>query len=788
MLEDTDTDQPGHPSWPPLFSSAFVEATRARLHRRRVLVVSGPPGGARERLAADVAGMIDRPSPHRHVSRAGDETRPYFAVAQLWSGEHPSVEHDLDDVEATVRQRLDRHDQPASVVLIGADHCDPQSVEVLLRLAESDDLRLVTTVTPEAHAVLERLRQVGDVVAVAPLDADAIAERLRERFGACPDRTVTELVHGRTGGSYELVQRFADASVASGLIIVRDDALTLDPAAPLPGTDLQPDEPCGAVLDVTALLGWVDAAEARTCFGHAAVDDAIARGLLSESDGTLRYVFDVEGATIMHAMTRDRQSELFDRYSAFLERTVALPGVAPRAADWWLTSGHLLPVGLAARAAREANLEARFRRALIYSDSSSNQQLRAIAPVERGYALLELGDVSDFHEMFVGVDPDELTEDELYAYLRAAQVLDADEREPLVQRATVHDDPVVRRRREAIRTLAELVHQTFTRSGDRVANRLRALAFSGQLSPGNRSVTFTALAAALFSSAQPLQAVESSEFALNSLLDSSDPVSAFHLDGSQEMLIAAHVAALDLHSAERALESYASGPFGTGGGRVALAMRARVRMQHGHVDDALDSATQFLNDLGPNDRRQLRGWVEAMAAECLVHLDRAPEARAALEAAARHPSRMPETDLARRITMAGAHDALAEPEVALEILSDVFDEAISRGLLQTSIEAAGAGVLIGGPPQLARLLDVVDDLVDPAGRPLVWQRFARGVQAYDIGTLVQIAVELEAKEAHLMAAGVAQFVLDMARRATDLDDATRAHLTDVADLSGRLGH
>lgn len=787
VVEDIETDRLVDPPWPPEFSPDVVEETRARLHRRRVLIVSGSPGGARDRLASDIAGMIDRPSPHRHVSRPGDDDRPYFAVAQLWRGENPSTDDDLDDVEATMRQRLDQSDRPTSVVLVGADQCDPRSVEVLLRLAESDDLRLVMTVAPDSRATLERLRQVGDVVEVERLTPDAVAERLQQRFAACPDRAVIELVHTRTGGSYELVQRFVDASVASGLIVVSGGTLSIDPAVSPRGVDPEADESHAAVHDVTALLGRVDAAEARDSFGRAVVDEAVGRGILSETDGALGFVFGVEGTMVRRAMTRDRQSELFDRYAAGLARTIALPGVAPRAADWWLATGHLLPVELAARAARESNLETRFRRAVVYSDPASNEEQRAVAPVERGYALLELGDDSDFHEMFVGVNPQELTEDELYAYVLATQVVeDDDERELLLQRAITHDDPAVQRRREAIRTLRELVHQTFTRGGERVASRLRALAFSGQLSPGNRAVTFTALSAALFSSARPVQAVESSEFALASLLDSGEPISAFHLDGSREMLIAAHIAALDLQGAARELEAYASGPFGTGGGRLTLALQARVRLQHGQVDDALDSALQFLNDLGPNDPRQLRGWVEAMAAECLVHLDRAPEARAALAAAAQHRSMMPETDLARRITMAGAHDALAEPEVALEILNDAFDEAGSRGLLQAGIEAAGAGVLIGGPPQLARLLGVVDDLVDPAGRPLVWQRFAHAVQAYDIDSIVRIAIELEVKEAHLMAAGVAQFVLDMARRATDLDRPTRAHLAHLADLSRRL--
>jgi tetratricopeptide (TPR) repeat protein len=780
VLEDADA---GRSPWPPLFSTSFVEQTRARLHQRRVLVVSGPPAGAPDQLAAEVAGMIDRPSPHRHVTRAGDESRPYFAVAQLWRGEHPSTDDDLDDVEVTVRRRLDRSDRPATFVLVGAERCDPASVEVLLRLAESGDLYLVATVTPGSCAVLDRLGQVADVVEVGPLDAEAVAERLEQRFGARPDRTVTELAHCRTGGSYELVRQFVDASVAAGRIVVRDSGVSLEHAVPAAGIGPDPDASHVALLDVTALLGHLDSTEARGSFGDTAVEDVVARGILSESDGVLGFVFDVEGTTIRTATSRDRQSQLFDRHSADLARTVALPGVAPRAADWWLATGHLLPVDLAARAAREANLEARFRRALVYSDPASNQEHRTLAPVERGYALLELGDSGDFHQMFLGVDPAALSEDELFAYLRAARILDDEERKRVVDHAIAVGDPEHLRRREAVRTLADLVHDTFTHSGEAVANRLRALAFSGQLSPGNRAVTFTALSAALCSSARPTQAVEASQFALDSLLGSGQPVSAFHLDGSREMLIAARLAALDLDGAERALDAYAAGPFGTGGGRLTLALQAHVRMQRGAVEQALADALQFLNDLGPDEPRQLRGWVEAMAAECLVHLGRTDEARAALAAAEQHPSLLPETDLARRITMAEAHDALAEPEEALEILNHVIDEACGRGLLQTGIDAAGAAVMIGGPPQLARLLDVVDDLVDPTGRPHIWQRFARGAKAYDIPSIVELAVELEARNARLMAAGVAQFVLDMARRATDLDAETRAHLAALADLA-----
>jgi tetratricopeptide (TPR) repeat protein len=463
--------------------------------------------------------------------------------------------------------------------------------------------------------------------------------------------------------------------------------------------------------------------------------------------------------------------------------------VAPRTADWWASTGHLLPVDLAARATREANLQGRFRRALVYSDPASNEHQAPVAPIERAYALLELGETRDVVEIVTGIDPADLTEDELYAYLRTMRgVLDDEaECERLSNRAvSAVDDPATRRRHESVQTLADLVHETFVGSGEKVASRLRALTFSGQLSPGNRAVAFAALSATLRSSARPTQAVQASEFALTTLLDGHEPLRAFHLETTGEVLMSALVSALDLDGALHALDAYSSGPFGTGGGRLTLAFQAFVLMQRGSMREALASAQQFLNDLGPRDPHQVRGWVEAMAAECLVNLGRTDEAVAALGSAARHRSHMPEADLERRITMAFARDALAEPEEALEILDDVIDEATERGLLDTRIEAAGAAVLIGGPPQLGRLLDAVDDLVDPTGRPAAWQRFARGVRAYDIGAIVELAVDLEAKEARLMAAGVAQSVLDMARRATDLDDETRAHLTGLADLSGDL--
>jgi hypothetical protein len=785
VTEDAETYL-AHRPWPPAFAETFVARTRARLDEQGVLVVVGPAEGSRDTLAAAVAGLVDRPSPHRHVARPGETHLSHFVLDQLWRGDRLPVGADSGTLEARVREQLAGRPSTPRIVLVDAELGDAGSLEVLVRLAETGAVRLVATTSDASLPALARLREVGAVVAVAPLDADEVADRLAARFDAVPDPSVVEHVLERTGGSYELVRRVVDATVASGLVDVRGGVLAGtrpldDPAAAAPDADpaLMAD-----LLDVTALVGRLDPDECDELFGGPALELAVRRGVLAATVHAVDFVFAVEATQVRRAVTLERQVDLFDRYHGKLTRSVARPGVAPRVADWWAATGRPLPVDLAGRATRESNLEARFRRALVHSAPGHHDGQGAIAHVERAYALVELGDTRGVPALFADVDPACLSEDELYAYLLAVQHLDdRDERDRLVRRAVTAPDPADQRRRDAVRTLADLVHQTFAGSGDRVATRLRALTFSGQLSPGNRAVTFTALSAALRGSARPTQAVQAAEFALESIVTGDEPVRAFHLDPTREVLIAALVSALDLDGALVAVEAYVAGPFGTGGGRLGPVMQVYVQMQRGAIQDALDHARVYLDDHGSHDPHRIRGWVEAMAAECLVHLDRPDEAVVLLDAARRHPSPTPETDLARRIAMAAAHDALAEPEDALEILDGVIAEATTRELVQVRIEAAAAGVLVGGPPQLARLLDAVEPLVDPTGRADAWQRFARGVRAYEIPAIVELAIDLEARHARLMASGIAQFVLDMARRATDLDDATRAYLATLADLS-----
>ena len=776
-----------HP-WPPAFSPAFVDEARALLDAKSVLVIVGPVGGHRNRLAAEIAEIPAGASKNRHVGRFGDGQVPYFAVSQLFRTVQPPPDAPVDDVETSLRESLRDVDVPPRIVLANTDLCDPQSVDVLVRAAEAGAIRLIATLTAETVATRDRLMAAAGLIEIPALDRTAIGTMLRARFGAAPDPELSDLLLERSGGSSDVMQSLADASFVSGAIVVDDgvlrgtELLLSRTAEGLDGTGTITD-----LLHLTALLGQLDVDEARALFGDDLVDRATTTGALTAGDGALTFALPEEAMQVKRSLPQDRQIDLFERFADVLPRTVGRTGAAVPAADWWRAAGRLLPPDLAARAGREANLLGHYRRALVYTDPRSNDQHASVAPVERGFAFSELGDTDAILGMIAELDASTLSEDELYPYLRAVSVLSPDgERERLVAQAVASDDPVTRRRREAVRTLAVMVQEAIDTGDEKLANRVRSLAFSGQLSPGNRAIAFAALATVLHHSARPAQATEAAEFALEVLTEDRSSVSAYHLDTARELHVVALLSALDLPAAGRALATYSTGVFAVPGtGRVTYALQALVAMTRGDMVEALASAHLGLSEVRRHDPHQIRGWIEAIIAQSLVHLGRVGDARAALITARQHPSRLPQIDLARRTYIAATYDALAEPEEALEILTEVVDEARRRGLRLAQIDAAGAGVLIGGPPQVDLLLEAVDDLVDPSGTPQVWQAYARAARSYDISAIVELAYRLDALGARLFAAGVAQSVLDMARRATDLDHATRGRLHRLADLASR---
>lgn len=779
--------------WPAPFSPAFIEQARALLERRHVLVIVAPVGASRQHLAAEIAEAPDGPVWFRHVARFGEKARPYFGVQQFFPDLPLPADARPDEVDQAIRGALDDIEvkQPR-LVLVNANLCDTPSVEALIRVAAGGHLRLIAILTPETVVDQDLLLASAEILDIPPLDADRVADLLQARFGVRPHPLLVDMLMTRTGGSYSAVRDIADASYAAGLIVTVENVLMVNPDAPADdwfetrqaapeGTErLGGGEDITDLIELTALLGRLDLDDAHRCVPSAAINLARAHGTFVVDRNQITFAWRAEEMLVLRSLAVDRQVELFEKFADLVPTSLALPGVAVRAADWWMAAGRLLPVDLAVRAAREANFMGRHRRAVVYTDPAANEDHAAVALVERAYALAELGDSVALHDLLQGVDPVALTEDELLVYLRWAS--HTTDRDALADRAVTVDDPATRRRRAAVRTLAELLGQAFDAAGDDIVNRLRSLAFSAQLSPCNRAVAFAVLSAVLRNSGRPAQAVGAAEFAIRILTDEHDAVSAFHLDLARELHIFALISSADLEGAEYAARAYSSGIYAyPGSGRMTMGLQVWIGMLQADVQGALASARLCLAGLRPHDPHQIRGWVEAMLAYALLQCDRSAEARDYLAASERHPSTRRQIDLERRMMQATLRDALAEPEEALRVLADVADEAQAHGLTMAVIDATVLSTHIGGPPHVPMMLEAVGDLIDPTGTPLIWQSFARSVKQYDLLGLTELAEQLSARGCRLFAAQVAQYVLDMARRATDLDPDTRVHLRALAN-------
>lgn len=785
----------GAGAWPPPYSQAFYEQASALLDERPVLVIVGPHGSSRDALAAGVAERVTTggASPVVHTPRYGDRHRPYSTLLSLFPDLRIAPGASRAEVEAAARAVIgDARYAPLVLVLTDADLCDPESLAMLAHLAQTASIRLIVTLTPETRAHHEPLASVAEVVDIPPLDHEQIAALLRERFGVRPHPLLVSLLAERTGGAYSALRDVADASSEAGQIFTVENVL-----APRPGVtadDLASRQTphsverlgggaeLTALVELTALLDQLDVDEARDCVGSDLVDLALTHGIFAIRDGSIVLASPAETVLVRRAMDDARRGELFEAYAEKLPRTLTRAGVAVRAADWWIAADRLLPAELAVRAAREANLTGRHRQAVAFTDPANNDHHAPIAFLERAFALAELSADAELRELYAQLDPATLTEEELLVYLRGmARIEDSADRRRLVERATSDDDPDVRRRRIAVRTLAELVDRAFDAAGDETINKLRSLAFSAQLSPCNRAVTFATLSAVLRHSGRPLQAVDAAEFALDLLTGEDDALSAFHLSLAREVHIMALISAVDPEGAESAISEYTSGacahPVRS---PMMLALETSLAMTQGDLERALASARLCLASLQPNDPHQVGGWVEAMLTQILVLRSRPDDARSALFQAEARPARRRQLDLERRMMLAWTHDALADPEEALRVLAETAEEARAHGFSLALIEAAALSVQIGGPPHLPMLLGAVDDLVDPSGVPLVWQTFARSAHRGDLQSLIALADLADNSGARRFAAEVAQYILDTWRRRTDMSTESRIRLEVLA--------
>lgn len=791
-------------AWPPPFSTAFLAQALALLDVRPVLVIVGTSGTGRHDLAEEIARLAaaDGPAPLRHAARHGQQGQPHLAIHQLFAGIQVTPGAPPAEIDAAVQAALTTKPagHPPVVLLADADLCDPESVACLSRLAATGHVRLIAVLTPETVTHHEMLLPISQVVDLPPLTSDQIAALLQARFGVRSHPLLVSLLMERTGGSYPVLRDVADASSAAGLIFEVEGLLASHPSmtpdvltsrrAPRSMERLGGGPEITALVQLTALLGQLDADEARACVPPEIVDLALTHGTFAMRAGSLVLASPSEPAQVRGALDDVRRQELFDACADRVPGTLMRPGVALRAAEWWISCGRRLPVDLAVRAAREANLVGLHYRAVLYTDPASNDRQADIAPLERAYALTEIDDEAGLSALCARLDPAKLDEDELLAYLHGiAHLEDSKDRDRMTTRGLMAADPTARRRRAAVRTLAALVGEAFESAGDDAVNRLRSLTFSAHLSPSNRAVTFAMLSAVLRHSGRPVQAVEAAEFALGILAEEGDAVSGFHLSMARALHVMALISAVDSEGAERAITDCARGPAGhTARSPMISALESSLAMLQGDLDRALTSARLCLAGLQASDPHRIRGWVEAMLAQILVHKDRPAEAAILLASAAGRPVAHRQLDLERRMKLAWIHDALADPEEALRLLADAILEARRHGLRLALIDAAGLSVQIGGPPHLAMLLGAVDDLVEPSGVPLVWQTFARSAERGDLKSLIGLVELAEVSHARRFAAEVAHYVLDTWRRRGDLDPATKARLQELADPASWQRH
>ncbi|MCW2831629.1 MAG: hypothetical protein JWP31_2321 [Aeromicrobium sp.] len=783
--------------WPEAFTDQFVAQVRELLGVRPVLAIVGPVGGNRNRLAALVAAAPEEPVWWRHVARFGERNQPYFALRQILRSIRPGADDTPQMIEAAAIEAIRSLGAgKVNLVLGNVDLYDQQSIEVLAGMAMRGAITIVATLQPNGVQLVPQLMSLAEVVELPPLDHRTVAALLRVRYGLLAHPAVVDVVLKRSEGAYGAIREIVDAACAAGTLSEIEGAMAINPdqsrssAAefgslhPLLSVQgLDDTAPVRDLVELTAVLGYLEADEVRASLGSAPVADALAHGALRETNGLIAFSIKAESMLVARGLPQERLTALFEQHAEQLPGSLSRLENAVRAADWWRSAGRTPPVELAARAAKVANLSGRHRRAVVFTDPQIYGTDTPVAPGERAFALFELGEARDLDALFESLDPLGLTEEELVPYLRwVARLSDPADREQRRDGIVRHGaDATTRRRREAVRSLVDLLERAFEETSDDTQLRLRAIAFSALLSPANRALAFTTLSALQRHAGLPRQAVESADFALRLLREEAEPASAFHLNVAQECQILALITLVDLPRADRALEVYSAGPFGrAGSGRMATGLRAMLEMFKGDMQQALVNARLSLASLERVDPHHIRGWVEAILAQVLVQFDRVEEARDMLARSDEHRARRLQHDLERRISQACAHDALAEPERALEILREVYDTSTARGIKLIQVDAAVLSVQIGGPPHLDLLFEAVDGLVDPSGTPALWQEFASLVKTYDVAGLIDLAERLAGLDAKLFAAEVAQYALDVARRASDLDEATRRHLRDLA--------
>lgn len=779
--------------WPAAFSETFVEGARRLFDERNNVMIVGPLGSSRGTLAERLSGPSAPVAWGRDALSVETAALRYSTINQLL----PTIGAQPGDSTGEVVQKalaaLGQTFGRPTVCVREAELCDQGSNDVLATLVEEGRIRLVSTVSPSA-ALTHRFARSAERIDVPPLTEETVSQLLTIRFSATPHPTTVSLLMKRSQGAYAVLQRFADAAFSAGQIRVLADTLVIDTSVLNADVDdlfvamtqntvsrFSGNHFARDLLDVTALISSVDRAEATEVFGVQVVNEVIDAGALEVVGEVLQFRATVDGLSIARNLDLARRRELFEVYRGRLGRSELLPTTALRSARWHVDVAVPLPPDLALRAVRHANPACRYElvRTLVEAVPAADRPPALV--IEHCHALSETGADDELVDQVRSIDPETLGDDHLFAYLLWIQLhLPAAEADDILTalRSSSLENPGRRAALELCRTYGAVFQ-----SGDqRIRKDLLALTMSGHLSPTNQALARMTMSAALRHSSRLDQAVEMAATAIRDL-EATDDVASFYVEMAREHQVTAHLSAADLDGAREALVRYSAPGVAYGNlGRSGPALWSLLAFHAGDIGASLAQIQMCLTRIPASDPQQVRAWAEAMAAQILTQVGDIDGVYELLDASRRrraHSRR--ELQLQLMIAQACVHDAIGEPEESLDLLQAVIDEAHEHELLLCEVDAAVLSVQIGGPRHLKALLRAVETIDESGGTSAIWKIFAHAVRDNDMHRLVDLAEDLDRQDRRLFAAEVAQFTLDIARRAADMTPEQRVRLGQIAD-------